>query len=290
MEMVSNATAEETRCTCPNRPYVEGVVRGIPWDESDAITRGEKEPPARSIGGRVYCHCAAGEALYTKEVEQKRKHDEDEDRRWLEGRRRRVSMLKEAATTNCRIPNRFWDCTLEGSPLVKANPDLVNAMVADAAEGPSSWYLWGPTGVGKSGLAIGYAKGLMHLEDEDRAPTAPLFWPTSELFTELRATYNEEGKSEHKIIKACIEADLLILDDLGVEKPSEWVQDRLYQIVNARHGAELPTIFTSNLSLAALEKRIGERTAWRIVEMCGKNHIRQVQGKNLRDVAARSVA
>ena len=94
--------------------------------------------------------------------------------------------------------------------------------------------------------------------------------------------------SEAEIIKRYSQADVLIMDDLGAEHirtgNEEWTADRLYQIIGYRHAEELPTLFTSNLDIAQTGKRIGERITWRIVEMCGPQHICKVTGPNLRDV------
>ena len=60
---------------------------------------------------------------------------------------------------------------------------------------------------------------------------------------------------------------LLILDDIGVEKATDFVAETLYRIINARYIHILPTIFTSNHTIQELADRIGERSASRIVEM-----------------------
>ena len=83
-----------------------------------------------------------------------------------------------------------------------------------------------------------------------------------------------------EIIEQAKKVELLVLDDLGAEKPSEWVVEKLFQVVNYRYNEMLPTIFTSNLSPEELENRIGERTVARIIEMA--KVIRMV-GKNLRN-------
>jgi len=61
---------------------------------------------------------------------------------------------------------------------------------------------------------------------------------------------------------------ILAVDDLGAEKPSEWVAERLYRIVNARYEARLPIAVTTNLTLEALEERAGYRVVSRLVEAC----------------------
>ena len=52
------------------------------------------------------------------------------------------------------------------------------------------------------------------------------------------------------------------------QRPSDWVTEKLYQVVNYRHGHLLPTVFTSNLALDALAEHLSPRVAYRIGEMC----------------------
>ncbi len=60
---------------------------------------------------------------------------------------------------------------------------------------------------------------------------------------------------------------ILILDDIGAERATEFVAETLYRIINFRYNEMLPTIFTSNYTMQELADRIGERSASRIVEM-----------------------
>ena len=112
------------------------------------------------------------------------------------------------------------------------------------------------------------------------------FTTIPDLLTELRATYNKTSlRTEAEVLEFYQKPDCLILDDLGAEQVTNtgWVEDRLYQIIGHRHGQEKQIIFTSNLSIAKLAKRIGERITWRIIEMCGEENIIEVKGPNLRD-------
>ena len=169
------------------------------------------------------------------------------------------------------IPKRFQGFTLESSP----------NSISPASDSPESWFFWGEVGTGKTGLAVGYARNLL----EAGMVAQILFVSVPDLLSELRDTYNDENASEHAIIKRYVEAELLILDDLGAEqgKGLEWIQDRLYQIIGKRHGEMRPTIFTSNYSLADLGTRLGARIAWRIRESVGQGNILEIAGPNLRD-------
>ena len=69
-------------------------------------------------------------------------------------------------------------------------------------------------------------------------------------------------------------AKLLILDDLGAEKASEWVKEQLYMLVNYRYEHMLPIVVTTNCSGAELEQELGRRTLSRLVEMTKPVNIR----------------
>jgi DNA replication protein DnaC len=92
---------------------------------------------------------------------------------------------------------------------------------------------------------------------------------TVELLHRVRATFNNNGETEEEILAGLKKADLLILDDIGVEKPSGFVVETLYLLID--HFYEHPEkrlVLTSNLDLKELEVRLGERTVSRIAGMC----------------------
>lgn len=84
-------------------------------------------------------------------------------------------------------------------------------------------------------------------------------------------------------VQQLVEARMLVIDDLGAEKPTEWVRERLYEIVNARYEAVRPILVTTNLSPQQLEQRIGARVTGRLVEMC---ELVELTGPNRRLPAA----
>jgi len=77
-----------------------------------------------------------------------------------------------------------------------------------------------------------------------------------------------EEESEVPEMERALRADLLILDDLGAEKPTEWALEKIYQLVNLRYESLRPMIATTNLDLNSLERLLGERTFGRLIEMC----------------------
>ena len=92
----------------------------------------------------------------------------------------------------------------------------------------------------------------------------------------IRSTYNPVVRTaEMDILRPVMDAELLVLDDLGAEKPSEWVEETMNLIVNTRYNERRPTIFTTNYedvpdetNLDSLKVRVGFRMHSRLHEMC----------------------
>jgi len=119
-------------------------------------------------------------------------------------------------------------------------------------------YLFGHAGSGKTHLAAAIANALV-LKTEVRFVTAP------ELLLEIRKTFNTQGDTG--LLDKLSKTKLLIIDDLGSEKPTEWVQETLFVLIDRRYTHLLPTVITSNYSLDQLKERLGYRIASRIAEM-----------------------
>ena len=90
---------------------------------------------------------------------------------------------------------------------------------------------------------------------------------TVALFSQLKACFDGAGRAED-ILEKYKTARLLILDDLGAETATEWVRERLFEIIDSRYGACLPLLVTTNLLPSELEGRLGKRIADRPREMC----------------------
>lgn len=91
-----------------------------------------------------------------------------------------------------------------------------------------------------------------------------LFRTTPKLFDELRAGFDDGSFTA--LLRRCQNVSLLILDDLGAEKPTDWVLERLYAIVNHRYEREMPIWATTNLTAPQLSAAIGERVWSRLQE------------------------
>jgi DNA replication protein DnaC len=131
-------------------------------------------------------------------------------------------------------------------------------------ETETGYCIYGRAGNGKSHLAAALVNRLIQ-----RGFTA-VFIEAPDLFSRIKATYGAEGSgSEDKIMSALGKCDLLVLDDAGAEKPTEWVQEKFFQIINTRYKKKLPVVITTNTKdMAGLEDIIGFRAYDRVLEMC----------------------
>ena len=185
--------------------------------------------------------------------------------------RRRQRMLAAG------IPRRYAHCTL-GSFKDKATV-LKNAK-ARVQEFVDLWpgtdegrglLLMGTCGVGKTHLAVAVLVEIITANKPGRL----LFSNFQDLIQEIQASFdNDQVPSKSELLRPLLEADLLVLDELGSQKPTTFVQDILYYVINSRYNAERTTIFTTNYfdygtdsEKDTLESRIGKRLRSRLAEM-----------------------
>lgn len=128
--------------------------------------------------------------------------------------------------------------------------------------GPESIMIWGEPGNGKTHLAAAVHN---HLTEQGKVV---VFISMPELLNKIKATFNEDNKeTEEQILKALRICDLLIIDDLGAEKTSEWVQEKLFTIIDTRYKHQKPVMATSNIRPAELIDKIGKRVYDRFLEL-----------------------
>ena len=114
----------------------------------------------------------------------------------------------------------------------------------------------GPNGCGKTHLAA--AIGNYQLQKGNPA----YFKVVSDLLDHLRSAFGPESRATYdEIFERVKNAPLLILDDFGEQASTPWAQEKLYQVINYRYNAQLPTVITSCCSLEDIEMRISSRLA-----------------------------
>jgi DNA replication protein DnaC len=131
-----------------------------------------------------------------------------------------------------------------------------------------------------------------------RTAARGLFLNVPELLKRIRSTYNPVVKTaEMDVIRPALSAELLVLDDLGSERPTEWVEETMNLIVNSRYNDKLPTIITTNYpdnpddsDLNSLKVRVGFRMHSRLHEMCEFWHFEGPDYRLIEDVTAEKLA
>lgn len=143
-------------------------------------------------------------------------------------------------------------------------PAEIQAKVDAVRETRRGLYLHGTVGTGKTHIAYGIYK---HLKDDMHLSVR--FHNTTELMFDIKRDFDRNQYDKQRWDERLTEfRGVLILDDIGAERLTDFVAETFYLIINSRYNDMLPTIFTSNLPIGELAERISDRTASRIVEMC----------------------
>ncbi len=128
-------------------------------------------------------------------------------------------------------------------------------LASDFAHSPDGWLIFqGINGCGKTHLAAAIA-------NYRRAQGEPVFFVVvTDLLDHLRSTFSPESKiSYDEFFEKIKTSPVLVLDDFGEQAATPWAQEKLYQLINYRYNAKLPTVVTTCLSPDEVEPRIGSR-------------------------------
>ena len=225
----------------------------------------------------------------------------------------RIEQRTARRIARAHIPKRYEHCTLVDfdTSYHGADKSLRSAclMARRFVEGypvetnGKGLLLTGDIGVGKTHIAVGLLKDLIA-----NRGVQGLFYDYRELLKEVQNSYNPQvSATELGILRPVFEAEVLVLDELGAAKPTEWVWDTVAQILNSRYNERRTTIITTNYPnqaglLAApsdslksqaaramrqetLGDRIGERMLSRLQEMCV---VVEMHGKDARQGISRA--
>lgn len=188
------------------------------------------------------------------------------------------AVVVEKFLADSRIPSKFAKAELSTyKPDTDSQRDalrLSKKFVEAFPAGQKGLVFFGPPGVGKTHLATGLLKAVIREKG-----AKGYFFQTTELLRLVRETYNRGvDETEMDVLRPVLEADVLVLDDLGVEKTSEWVHETLGLVINTRYNARRATIITSNLAdvidpnhkdfMNSFMMQLGDRTRSRLLEMC----------------------
>lgn len=201
------------------------------------------------------------------------------------------------------IPSRYAGCDFfgyktEASQALAAAKLITERWAKQYPVDRTGLLLIGPSGVGKTHLSVATMKELI------RKGVHCLFCDYRELLKQIQNCYNPSVQAtELEVLQPVFETEVVLIDDIGAVKPSEWVWDTVSIILNTRYNNALTTIITSNfldgpprkagMSTAqavstddTLGDRVGERMRSRLFEMC---RLVQVDGKDYRQKFRASV-
>jgi DNA replication protein DnaC len=215
---------------------------------------------------------------------------------------------EEKRLAAARIPKGYWDCTLDSYETTFPGADRSQAWALKTARtfveaypldtGGKGILFVGSLGTGKTHLAVGILRRLI----QERGAHG-IFCDYGALIKEIQKSFSPTtGPTEADILMPILNTEILVLDDLGAQKPTDWVWDNIALILNTRYNNKLTTIITTNYpdlppasgSLSDPERaareftlgdRIGERIRSRLAEMCVRV---EMTGKDFRQTVKRA--
>lgn len=124
--------------------------------------------------------------------------------------------------------------------------------------------LFGHTGVGKSHQAYG---AFALIGQSGRRPVKWVAAAEPDLYARLRPGSGLASEAEFTRVA---DAPLLLIDDLGAARDTDWTEEVMFRLINRRYNQCLPTLFTTNVPLEQLKKAMGDRVNSRLRQMCIK--------------------
>jgi len=184
---------------------------------------------------------------------------------------RQAELLKKRLKA-AKIPSRYKNKTIKS--FISDDPQrkklhlnaeaYVKGFSSSEIEMKKGLLFMGDTGCGKTHLAVGILKNIIEKGFKG------YFYNIADFIARLRDTMGGDADyDEMDLLEEISKVDFLVLDDLGTEKPTEWVLDRLYTLINLCYERNLPVVVTTNkMDIIELENHVGKRIVSRLCEMC----------------------
>lgn len=212
---------------------------------------------------RIDCDCEKAERMEREAAEQRRKHLDT------------VEELKRRCFSDRAMEKWNFENDNGQTPQMKYAHRYVQKW-EHVKENNMDYFLWGDPDCGKSYLAACIANGLIEKEISVRMTSFPI------ILNDLGASF--EGRNEY--IERLCRFPLLIIDDLGTERGTEYALEHVYNVIDSRYRTRKPLIVTTNLTLEELKKpqdTAHARIYDRLFEMCAPIRF---TGENLRRITA----
>ena len=166
---------------------------------------------------------------------------------------------KKTALAYCGVSPKYLQCRFDNF----TGGEKIAKVLAPLAKTDDGIVLTGQTGCGKTHLAVALLAEYPCIDATD-----PVFVTVPELLLKIRTCFGPKATlTEEELINNYASCEVLVLDDLGAEKESEFVIVTLYLIIDRRNRYGRKTIITTNLSLPEIEEKLGARIASRLSEM-----------------------
>lgn len=240
----------------------------LPIEETKEVVcdkHGAYQQITRSLMGvpfRSRCPSCSKEKAEKEAAYQQKKETQEKHMRWL------------ARIGDAGIPERFKTRTLETYVVDTNNTkqqriyDFCKDYAADfdgVRKTGRSFLMLGTVGTGKTHLSIGIALEIM------KTGHSAVFTSASKIFRSIKDTYSKSSyQKESEVMAIYTQCDLLIIDEVGVQRGSDFEKETFFDVINERYESMRPTIILSNLTIEEIKVFLGERVFDRLRENGGK--------------------
>jgi len=263
-QLLSEVNANSARCLLPKKLPVAKLA--------ETTTAHELQTAAKRVDECARCPKHGGACVNSYATDWARGHTaiwNDHESRLAEQpcAKWKEFVLRERLT-RFGVPERMLDATLDNFTVANDVRDLALAWAkawGNEDTRGSGVHLYGASvGTGKTHLSCALLRGLV----ANRRVSTAMFLYVPKFLSDLRDSFDLPMHERRDWLDRIMACDLVVLDDLGAEKTTEWVREQLGIVVNERWSNKRAMIVTSNLTIDKYRSTIGDRAASRLAAMC----------------------